>query len=331
MTPLWPSPESDRSYGCSCSGYTGVLTSDAMTRVDGRRCEADSRDVAGEVLRRVFSDIGDVGGQRVDQQPSACSCTGASAVAASNLADLRVWATKLERVVADRSDELHAAHEQTLFALCAALDARERESAGHSQRVAGLTLALALEMGLGEREGELEDLFRGAVLHDIGKIGIPDAVLLKAGELTDDERRLIESHVEIGMRILRPLQHLHAAFAIPAFHHERMNGSGYPAGLSGEEIPLSARIFSIIDVYDALRSERPYKAAYSHDRTMDHLRERSGVEFDGVVVDAFSRMNRDLLDELMSECSVSTTFHDAVAMCFRLRAGSGAGVNEGGA
>jgi len=158
--------------------------------------------------------------------------------------------------------ELASTHDDLLNVLVVALDCRERQSAGHSHRVALYCLYLAMQLGLDA--SKLEAVYRGGLLHDIGKIGVPDAVLLKPGPLNTEERKLIEQHVEFGYRILRQVECLRSSMCIPLFHHERVDGNGYPRQLIGDAIPIEAKAFAIIDCYDALRSARPYKQPISH-------------------------------------------------------------------
>ncbi|MDR7563073.1 MAG: HD domain-containing phosphohydrolase, partial [Armatimonadota bacterium] len=127
----------------------------------------------------------------------------------------------------------------------------------------------------------------GALLHDIGKIAIPDHILLKPGPLTEEEWAMMRRHPEYARELLWPIESLRAALDIPYCHHERWDGSGYPRGLAGEEIPLAARIFAAVDVYDALTSDRPYRKAWSHEQALDYLRNGAGREFDPRVVEAF--------------------------------------------
>lgn len=145
---------------------------------------------------------------------------------------------------------------------------------------------------MGVDEMVVVHLRRGALLHDIGKMGIPDSVLLKSGPLTEDEWAIMKMHPVYAYELLSPIAFLHPALDIPYSHHEKWDGTGYPRGLKGDEIPLAARIFAIVDVYDALRSDRPYRPAWSEERTIEHIRSLSGKHFDPAVVDTFLRMDR---------------------------------------
>lgn len=191
----------------------------------------------------------------------------------------------LSRRVELSASALTSAHDDTLNALVVALESREPDSAGHSHRVALYCLHFLRTIGF-ERSA-WERAFRGALLHDIGKIGVPDAILLKPGSLTDEERRQIEQHVEIGYRVLRRIEWLSNTMSIPLFHHERVDGRGYPRGLSGNAIPLESRAFSIVDCYDALRSERRYKAAMGHEAACEIIAADAGSRFDSDLVAAF--------------------------------------------
>ncbi|MFH1146517.1 MAG: HD-GYP domain-containing protein, partial [Pseudomonadota bacterium] len=154
---------------------------------------------------------------------------------------------------------------------------------------------LARQMGM--RDSELVHVRRGALLHDIGKMGIPDNILLKPGALTDEEWVIMRKHPEYAYELLNPISHLRPALDIPYCHHEKWDGTGYPRGLKGEHIPLAARIFSIVDVWDALRSERPYRPAWPEEKTIEHIREQTGTHFDPKVAEAFL----ELLNELKPE------------------------------
>ena len=181
--------------------------------------------------------------------------------------------------------ELNLAYDATLKGWSRALDLRDKETEGHTQRVTEMTVQLA--RGLGCSEDELTHIRRGALLHDIGKMGVPDAILLKPGSLTEDEWVIMRKHPEYAYEMLLPIQYLHPALAIPHYHHERWDGSGYPRGLKGEEIPLAARIFAVVDVWDALNSDRPYRDAWSKETVLEHVQEQAGAHFDPHVVRVF--------------------------------------------
>lgn len=184
--------------------------------------------------------------------------------------------------------ELALAYESTLEGWSQALDLRDRETEGHTQRVTEMTVRLARAMGM--PEAEIAQARRGALLHDIGKMGIPDSILLKPGPLTDDEWQLMRRHPEYAYQLLSPIEYLRPALAIPYGHHERWDGSGYPKGLREEQIPLAARIFAVADVWDALRSDRPYRPGWPEGKARDYIREQSGKQFDPQVVAAFLAM-----------------------------------------
>jgi len=186
--------------------------------------------------------------------------------------------------------ELGEAYEATIEGWSAALDLRDRETEGHTQRVTEMTLRLAESMGVSTQD--LVHIRRGALLHDIGKMGVPDRILLKPDQLTREEMALMKMHPAYAYQMLMHITYLAPALDIPFCHHEKWDGTGYPRGLTGEEIPLAARIFCIADVYDALTSDRPYRKAWSREKTLEHIRERSGSHFDPQVVDVFLRMMR---------------------------------------
>jgi len=186
--------------------------------------------------------------------------------------------------------QLQESYDQTLAALCTALDLRDQETEGHSRRVAELACAIAREMGLSEEK--LTSLFRGGLLHDVGKIGIPDAVLHKPDPLTEEEWRLMRQHPLLGARILRDIDFLDQAVDVVLFHQERYDGRGYPYGLRGSEIPLLARIFAVADAYDAMTSHRPYRRAMDHEEATAEILRNSGTQFDPQVVQAFLQVMR---------------------------------------
>jgi putative nucleotidyltransferase with HDIG domain len=177
------------------------------------------------------------------------------------------------------------AHLATLAALISALDARERETQAHSWRVQQYTLRLAREMAMSE--ADLQAIAAGALLHDIGKIGIPDAILLKPGALTEAEWEEMRRHPEIGGEILKGLTHLEAAGAIVLAHQERWDGTGYPCGLAGVAIPLGARIFAVADALDAMTSDRPYRERTTFASAREEIARCAGTQFDPEVVAAF--------------------------------------------
>jgi putative nucleotidyltransferase with HDIG domain len=189
--------------------------------------------------------------------------------------------------------DLILAYDTTLEGWAKALELRDKETEGHSQKVTELTIRIARAIGL--KKDELVNIRRGALLHDIGKMGIPDNILFKPGPLTVDEWAIMKQHPTYAFHLLSPIAFLHPALDIPYCHHEWWDGSGYPRGLKGEEIPLSARIFSIIDVWDALLSDRPYRKAWSKDRAISYIQDMSGKQFDPFVVDVFMKVIRQML------------------------------------
>jgi PAS domain S-box-containing protein len=181
--------------------------------------------------------------------------------------------------------DLELAYDTTLEGWSRALDLRDKETEGHTQRVTDVTERLARSMGLSE--AELMQMRRGALLHDIGKMGIPDSILLKPAPLTADEWEVMRRHPLYAFELISPIAYLRPALDIPYCHHEKWDGTGYPRGLKGELIPLAARIFAVVDVWDALRSDRPYRPAWPEERVRAHIRGLSGTHFDPRVVLAF--------------------------------------------
>jgi putative two-component system response regulator len=180
---------------------------------------------------------------------------------------------------------LREAYDTTLEGWGRVLDLRDGETEGHSKRVAQMTVRLALELGI---EGEdLLHIRRGALLHDIGKIAIPDNILLKPGKLTSEEWEPMRQHPVYAYETLFSIPYLRPALDIPYSHHERWDGSGYPRGLKGEEIPLAARIFAVVDVWDALTSDRPYRKAWQEDKVVEYLLDQGGKKFDPQVIKVF--------------------------------------------
>jgi PAS domain S-box-containing protein/putative nucleotidyltransferase with HDIG domain len=184
--------------------------------------------------------------------------------------------------------ELGIAYEATLEGWSAALDLRDKETEGHTQRVTNLTLALAEALGVNEKDRV--QIRRGALLHDIGKMGIPDRILLKPDVLTGEEWEIMRQHPVYAYKLLYPIPHLRPALDIPYCHHERWDGSGYPRGLKEEAIPLAARIFAVADVWDALSSDRPYRPAWARETALSYIKSLSGVHFDPKVIEAFLKL-----------------------------------------
>jgi HD-GYP domain-containing protein (c-di-GMP phosphodiesterase class II) len=181
--------------------------------------------------------------------------------------------------------ELLAAYDQTLEGWVRALDLRDRETEGHTERVTEMSVVLAQALDItGE---ELVHVQRGARLHDIGKMAVPDGILLKPGQLTDDERQTMCRHPVFAKEMLSGIPFLRPALDIPYCHHEHWDGSGYPRHLRGEEIPSAARLFTIIDVWDALSYDRPYRRAWPRQQVIDYIRDQSGALFDPKMVEAF--------------------------------------------
>lgn len=187
---------------------------------------------------------------------------------------------------------LEEAHKQLLFAYdetiqgwSRAMDLRDRETEGHSQRVTDLTIQLAQMFGI--HKEQLVHIRRGALLHDMGKLGIPDSILLKPGKLDDAEWDSMRQHPQLAYDMLYPIEYLRPALDIPFCHHEKWDGTGYPRGLKADEIPLVARIFAVVDVWDALSSDRPYRQAWEKEKALEYIQEQSGKHFDPLVVKRF--------------------------------------------
>jgi HD-GYP domain-containing protein (c-di-GMP phosphodiesterase class II) len=187
--------------------------------------------------------------------------------------------------------ELSMAYDATIEGFARALDLREKEAEGHIHRVTEMTVQLAKAMGV--NEVDRMHIRRGAYLHDVGKMGIPDVILQKPDALNDEEMSFIRMHPQYAYNLLFPVPYLFPALDIPFRHHEKWDGSGYPGGLKGEEIPQSARIFAIVDVFDSLTSNRPYRPAWAKDKALGYIQAQSGKHFDPIVVEAFLRFVPD--------------------------------------
>jgi len=189
---------------------------------------------------------------------------------------------------ANLMDQVNKTYRATIQGWAHALEIREQEKKGHSQNVVNLTEALARRVGF--NENEIEEIINGAYLHDIGKMGIPDSILQKPGKLSEDECAEMRKHPQIAYDLLYPIEFLRPALDIPFYHHERWDGSGYPKGLKGQEIPIIARIFAVIDVFSAITSDRPYGKPWPTEKAVEFITESSGTLFDPEVVQVFLRM-----------------------------------------
>ncbi|MEI8363057.1 MAG: HD domain-containing phosphohydrolase [Betaproteobacteria bacterium] len=214
----------------------------------------------------------------------------------------------LEGLVHAATAEIKAREKETLMRLARAGEYKDYDTAMHLQRMSLYSRALANTIGLSEDEAEIVEL--AAPLHDIGKIGTPDSILLKQGPLTDDELKIMRRHPMIGYKILEgsPSKYLQKGGEIALAHHERFDGSGYPNGLIGEEIPLAARIVAIADVFDALTSARPYKEAWRFDRAFKYIWDEGGKHFDPELVEAMQSI-RDIFKRIHAENSVAVAFN----------------------
>ena len=192
-------------------------------------------------------------------------------------------------------EDLSQAYDATIEGWSRAMDLRDEDTEGHTQRVTQNTILLARKIGISEEE--LIHVRRGVLLHDIGKLGIPDRILLKPGSLTDEEWKIMRQHPEFAYHMLQPVAYLRPALVIPYCHHEKWDGTGYPQGLKGEEIPLPARIFAIVDVWDALRSDRPYRPKWPEEKVLSYIHSLSGTHFDPRIVELFFETYDELIKD----------------------------------
>ena len=198
------------------------------------------------------------------------------------------------RKLLDERANIEQAHQQLLSAYDAtiegwshAMDLRDRETEGHTLRVTNSAMGLAKLAGI--TDDELVHVRRGALLHDIGKLGIPDSILFKPDKLTSEEWDFMRKHPQYAYDMIVPIEYLRPALDIPYCHHEKWDGSGYPRGLKGEEIPLSARVFAVIDVWDAITSDRPYRSAWDNQKASEYINEQSGRHFEPKLVELFNK------------------------------------------
>lgn len=192
---------------------------------------------------------------------------------------------RLVHLVEQLRAELRVAYDDIIAGWARALDLRDQQGEGHTARVAGLTVKLGRLLGVSDEA--LVHVYRGALLHDIGTMLVPDSILLKPGRLTDEEWQIVRRHPVYAYAILSPISHLRPALEIPYCHHEKWDGSGYPRQIRGDQIPLAARIFSVVDVWDALCSDRPYRQAWTREEAREYVSEHIGKDFDPQVVEMF--------------------------------------------
>jgi hypothetical protein len=256
-------------------------------------------DIAG--VLEVYRDYGPIAAQIAKAQRSVYIATAATLVVLYFLLQFLVkrrsnLISQQRRALERQAQDLKDSYESIVAVLCAALDLRDNVTSGHAQRVSGLASVVAWQMSL--RKEEVRQIEKAAILHDIGKIGVADAVLAKPAPLDDTEWAEMRRHPELGCRMLQGIDFLKDATEIVYAHHEYYDGSGYPRGLKGDEIPLGARIFAVVDAYDAITSYRPYRKAQPHCKAVEEIVRNSGIQFDPDVVRAFLEAEKlGLLEE----------------------------------
>lgn len=285
---LYVSPACRRILGYAPEELIGNSMAPLMHPEDSRQLAAllstpEWKDITVTVDYRARHKNGDYVWIETTARPFFDELSGQQEFQASsrNITERKEAEEKLQRA----HDDLQDAYDRTIEGWVRALDLRDRETEGHTQRVTNLTEKLARALGYSEEE--IVHIRRGALLHDMGKMGIPDEILQKAGPLTDDEWVIMRRHPEMAHRMLSKIQYLKEAITIPYLHHERWDGSGYPHRLKGEEIPLQARLFAVVDVWDALSSDRPYRKKMPKQEVMEYLQKEAGRLFDPRVVEKF--------------------------------------------
>jgi len=199
----------------------------------------------------------------------------------------------------DRAQQLTRSYMATVRALSNAVEARDAYTGKHAERVTLFAIEIARELGL--PAPDTPEVEFGFLLHDVGKLAIPDSILFKPGPLTTEERAMMSRHTIVGAEIMRDIEFLAEASKVVRSHHERWDGNGYPDGLAGEQIPLNARVFAVADVFDALTTNRPYRVALSFEQACSMIEEESGSHFDPQVVDAFRRIDNEILRRIAAE------------------------------
>jgi len=276
--------------------YPVVVSDMRMPGMDGAQFLAAVRTLSPESIRVMLTGLSDMEtATRAVNEGQSVRFLTKPVSRATLLATLRVCVEQYHAVRFEKQqlkvtiEALEELDLGTLMALARAIDAKSEWTAGHSERVTNLALRMVRAMGLPAKN--LEIMQRGGLLHDIGKIGTPPAVLDKRGRLDPKEMEIMRDHVKIGVRILEPIPCFREALPMVAQHHEWFDGSGYPAGLAGEEISLLARILAVADSYDAMVSDRPYRKGLPKPAVLDILRQRSGTQFDPTVVEVLDRLN----------------------------------------
>ncbi len=207
----------------------------------------------------------------------------------SSTRDARSEVPKLAHLVEQLRAELRVAYDEIIAGWARALDLRDQQAEGHTKRVAEWVVRLGRMLGM--PDDALVHVYRGSLLHDIGTMLVPDSVLLKPGPLTDEEWQIMRRHPVYAYALLSPVSHLRPALEIPYCHHEKWDGTGYPRQLKGDQIPLPARIFSVVDVWDVLCSDRPYRKSWTHEEAREYVCEHIGKDFDPQVVEMFLTMD----------------------------------------